>query len=232
MIDFRLGRYQGVLQDVECDALICDPPYSKRTHEGRRTGSELRVAGIKYQFITEQDAHDIAEFWSKRSRFWAIIFGDHITRKWHSEAWEAAGWYVFGPVRWIKPNAPPRMSGDGPTVSTEEILVARRKMQLPGERTGSRPGHYICNTETGGNINEVTGESHPGRKPVKLMQALVRDYSLPHDLIADSHVGTATTLLAAQSQGRRSVGSEMDADTYKKAQDRIDAGITADMFAS
>ena len=46
MIDFRLGKYQDVLCDVECDALICDPPYSDRTHKGRRTGSEIRQSGI------------------------------------------------------------------------------------------------------------------------------------------------------------------------------------------
>lgn len=42
--DLRLGRWQDVLADVECDALICDPPYSARTHKGHDDGSESTKA--------------------------------------------------------------------------------------------------------------------------------------------------------------------------------------------
>ena len=65
-----------------------------------------------------------------------------------------------------------------------------------------------------------------------LMCGIVRDYSKDGDLICDPCAGGATTLLAAVSQGRRAVGSEMDPETYKKAQQRIDAGWTEDMFIS
>src|SRR3990167_2622300 len=153
MIDLRFGRYQGVLQDVGPDVLICDPPYSDVTQKGRRTGLEIRQSNINYAPLTKEDAVEIAQFWSGRVKWWAVIFGDHVTRGWHAKAWKAACWHVFGPVRWVKPNATPRFAGDGPTVSTEDILVARRKIRLPTERTGSRPRHYLVRTGTGGAIN-------------------------------------------------------------------------------
>lgn len=38
----RLGRYQDVLSDVVCDAVITDPPYSDRNHKGYNRG----VSGV------------------------------------------------------------------------------------------------------------------------------------------------------------------------------------------
>jgi len=76
-VDLRLGKYQDVLQDVKCDVLMCDPPYSEKTHKGRRTGSEIRKSGIEYQYIVEENAIELAQFWSERTRWWVVIFGDH-----------------------------------------------------------------------------------------------------------------------------------------------------------
>src|SRR3990167_5866488 len=228
-IDLRQGRYQDVLQDVTCDAVICDPPYSARTHEGRRTGSDIRQANIQYQHIEESDAAEFAAFWNERCMWWAVIFCDHVARRWHADAWEAVGWYVFGPVRWIKPNAPPRMSGDGPTVASEDILIARRSVRLPQERTGSRRGYYEHSTSSSGSGNEKgVGQSFPGQKPLALMSAIIRDYSRPGDLICDPCAGGGTTLIAAASQGRKAIGAEMDPVTHAKAMRRIEAGYTPD----
>jgi site-specific DNA-methyltransferase (adenine-specific) len=58
------------------------------------------------------------------------------------------------------------------------------------------------------------------------MRAIIRDYSRPGDLIVDPCAGGATTLIAAAIEGRRSIGSEMDETTFKKAQARIKAGYT------
>lgn len=228
-IDLRLGDYKDVLADVECDAVICDPPYSKRTHSGRRTGSEIRQSEINYQHITEQDALEFSEFWSKRCRWWVLIFCDHVSRRWHHDSWESVGWYVFGPVRWVKNNAPPRMSGDGPCVSTEDILVARQKRRLPPERSGSRRGHYLTN---GAGLSCMAGKEYPGAKPLSVMNAIIRDYSKPGDTICDPCAGGGTTLLAAASQGRKAIGAEMDPETYQKAKERIEAGYTEDMFVA
>ena len=62
------------------------------------------------------------------------------------------------------------------------------------------------------------------------MQAIVRDYSRPGDLICDPCAGGATTLIAAATEGRRAVGAEMDPKTYALAQARIAKGHTPNMF--
>jgi len=230
-IDFRFGNYQDVLADTkDVSVIICDPPYSEKTHKGRRTGSNLGQHQIGYESLTKHHAFEFAQFWSDKCKWWVVMFADHITRGWHEEAWQSVGWYVFGPVLWVKPNAPPRMSGDGPTVSTEDIMVARRKINLPPERSGSRRGHYIFNNTTAGG-DVFAQKSFPGAKPINLMKALVLDYTIPGDLVCDPYAGMGTTLIASVELDRLAIGSERMDGTYDRAMGRIEAGITRDMFA-
>lgn len=50
-------------------------------------------------------------------------------------------------------------------------------------------------------------------KPQWLMRALVTDYTRPGDLVCDPLAGFGSTLVAAESLGRRAIGSELDAET-------------------
>lgn len=56
--DLRLGRYQDVLADVECDAVIADPPYSERTHAVPRAlrDEHRRLARHAYALAHEEAA--------------------------------------------------------------------------------------------------------------------------------------------------------------------------------
>lgn len=56
-----------------------------------------------------------------------------------------------------------------------------------------------------------------GNKPLALMEAIVRDYSRPGDVVCDPCAGGGTTLLAAHRLGRHGVGAEMDPTTYRAA---------------
>ena len=111
-------------------------------------------------------------------------------------------------------------------------MVARKKNRLPPERSGSRPGHYIVGTETGGDPDIITGKQHPGRKPLYLMQQLIRDYAIAGDLICDPFAGTGTTLIAAHGMGYDSVGAEKDQGVYDQAIERtIEARHRLRLFA-
>ena len=63
--DIRLGDWRTALDGVEVDAIICDPPYSNRTHEGHNameqqtidiTGQATRTA-ISYASMSPADVH-------------------------------------------------------------------------------------------------------------------------------------------------------------------------------
>lgn len=230
-VDLRLGRWQDVLADVTtCDAVITDPPYSARTHAGYRSGGvsagSLSEQGgvIEYDAFTQNDCIELAASWSHRTRKWAVIFGDHITAAWHAEAWAAMDWYVFAPVAWIRRDAPPRFSGDGPQRSAEWITVARPRQVT---RCGSLPGYYLVNRIEGA----VNGSEIPGQKNLAAMCALTRHYSDPGDVIVDMFAGTGTGPIAASITGARSIASERKPEHYVIAERRCGERRNPDMFS-
>jgi len=222
--DLRLGDWRDTMPGVEADVLCCDPPFSARVHSGQRTGSSTRKTMLHYDAITEGDAHDLVTSWAPRTRWWALIFSDHTAQRWWESAWQAAGWYVFAPVIWLRECPTPRMSGDGPTSACDYITVARPRHRMPTERMGSRPGSYVSPHTNGLGFSRES--KHPGSKSLIAMRALLRDYALRGDMIADPYAGSATTLLAASIEGMESVGSEVSPDTYAMAKRRIGAGFT------
>jgi site-specific DNA-methyltransferase (adenine-specific) len=214
------------------DAVITDPPFSARTAEGFRGGNQhgpSATTGIPYGFIAKADVVDMVDFWTPRARWWFVAFSDHVLAPIWAEMLDGSGWYVFAPVPWVKNDGPPRFMGDGPASSTEWITVARKRRRLPKLRVRSRPGFYRHNIDPEAKADRVV---RTGGKPLLLMRAIVRDYTEPGDLIVDPFAGGATTLLAAASEGRRSIGAEMDPDTYAKARRRLDAGYTPDLFGA
>lgn len=222
-IDFRLGRYQDVLQDVTCDTIICDPPYGKRTHEGQRTddtNDDSNRRELSYKHWDLAEIYDFTDFWHGRCSGWFCIMTSHdLASSWES-AMQNVNLYVFAPIPCVMPGMTCRLAGDGPSSWTVWLIVGRPK-HLPYSKWGTLPGAYESTPDRNGHI---------GGKPLRLMNSIIRDYSKPNDLICDPCAGGATTLIAAASQGRRAIGSEMDVETYRKAKQRIDAGYTKDMF--
>jgi len=241
-IELRLGDWREVLADLdEVDTLIADPPFSAKTHRGRRTGSEIRQSEIGYPEITRGGAQEIIDFWAPRVKRWIVLFGDHTTARWFRSDAERNGLYVFQPIPWVKPDCAPRMSGDGPAsacehitvlladedeLPTEWITVARAKSRAG--MLGSVPGYYEHRTaSTRGHGGQ---KAYPGQKPLGLIRALVRNYSKPGDLIVDICAGTGTTLLAARAEGRNCVGAEIDPETFARASERIATPHTMELF--
>ena len=62
---------------------------------------------------------------------------------------------------------------------------------------------------------------HPTQKPLSLMEALVRDFSDPGELVLDPFAGAGTTGVAALSLGRRFLGWELDPAHAATAQRRL-----------
>ena len=84
--------------------------------------------------------------------------------------------------------------------------------------------HYTQHPSKGNRI-------HPTQKSVGLYSALLNDYANQGDLILDTHVGSASSLIACESKGFNYVGYEIDKDYYEAAKNRMAKGIQKDMFA-
>ena len=64
---------------------------------------------------------------------------------------------------------------------------------------------------------------HPTQKPVKLYEWLLSNYAREGDKILDTHVGSASSLIACHNLGFDYIGFELDEDYYKMANERLEA---------
>jgi len=62
---------------------------------------------------------------------------------------------------------------------------------------------------------------HPTQKPVALYKWLLTNYAKPGDKILDTHVGSASSLIACYQMNFDYIGFEIDKEYFEKAQKRI-----------
>ena len=62
---------------------------------------------------------------------------------------------------------------------------------------------------------------HPNQKPVALYEWLLETYAKPGDIILDTHVGSASSLVACRNRGYKYVGFEIDQYYYDVAYKRL-----------
>jgi len=63
---------------------------------------------------------------------------------------------------------------------------------------------------------------HPTQKPVALYKWLLKNYANQGDLILDTHVGSASSLIACYDMGFDAVGFELDNDYYAASKRRLE----------
>ena len=63
---------------------------------------------------------------------------------------------------------------------------------------------------------------HPTQKPIRLYEWLLNKYAKPGDTILDTHVGSASSLIACHNTNHKYVGFEIDETYYKLAKERIE----------
>ena len=72
--------------------------------------------------------------------------------------------------------------------------------------------------------------AYPTQKSLELLNFIIAASSNPGDLVLDCFCGSGTTLVAAQSQGRRWIGIDNSAAAIAAARERL-AEMPADLFA-
>ena len=118
-------------------------------------------------------------------------------------------------------------------------FVVFRKTNIPEKGFSMAPVEYAW---TNYNRNAVLYEGntqafvqgarfHPTQKPVDLYKRLLMEFAKPGDRILDTHVGSASSLIACYDMGFDAWGYEIDAEYYRKAKARLEdfmAQITID----
>ncbi len=81
---------------------------------------------------------------------------------------------------------------------------------------------YMWNGMIQGNMANKEDRFHPTQKPVQLYQWILDRYAKKSDKILDTHVGSASSLIACGRLGFDAWGYEIDADYYQQAKARLD----------
>lgn len=70
--------------------------------------------------------------------------------------------------------------------------------------------------------DDTSGKFHPTEKPIALYTWLLNRYAKPGDRILDTHVGSASSLIACEKGGFPYVGFEISEEYYRLATARIE----------
>lgn len=91
---------------------------------------------------------------------------------------------------------------------------------LPGQ---SRVFNFKWNGMLQEDMKNKEYRIHPTQKPVQLYKWLLERFAKPGDIILDTHVGSASSLVACRRTGHKYVGFEIDEYYYRLAKKRLDA---------
>lgn len=195
------------------DHVITDPPYEDEAHTmGRRIktfggGGEYGETGtcvLDFEPITDETRSFVSAQFSRITNRWCIVFCQVEA----VAAWRNA--LVFGGLSyrrtcaWIKRDAQPQLSGDRPGMGYESIVCAHAPGRSRWNGGGKRGVYETVRAST----CEHRPSFHMTEKPMPLMRALIADFTNQGETILDAFSGSGTTLLAAKSMGRKSVGIE------------------------
>lgn len=89
---------------------------------------------------------------------------------------------------------------------------------LPGQ---SRIFVYKWNGMLQQDMKNKEKRIHATQKPVALYKWLIDNYSEKGDVILDTHVGSASSLIACHERGRRYIGTEITPVIYDLALERL-----------
>jgi site-specific DNA-methyltransferase (adenine-specific) len=71
-------------------------------------------------------------------------------------------------------------------------------------------------------MNDTDKRIHTTQKPVALYEWLLSRYAKDGDIILDTHVGSASSLIACYNTNHKFVGFELDEHYYKLSKERLD----------
>ena len=192
-------EYMATLPDKAFDLAIVDPPY------GIGIGETINsvTGGIKYTPKNWDDEAPPQEYFLELRRVSRnqIVWGaNHFIDRMplSSPCW----------VVWDKNNGASLFSDAELAWTSFNSPVRLTKIHW----CGSAAIH-----ETGQN------KIHPTQKPVALYEWLLRNYAKEGDKILDTHVGSASSLIACHNLGFDYIGFEIDEDYWKAATERLEA---------
>lgn len=228
------GDSIGLLPHLKAHHVIGDPPYEEVTHKAFRKGrlklhtndgKRRRDDGLGFDGI-DLVRDEVAQLVTDCSEGWVLLFSlAEGVRAWRDPL-QAAGLKWDTTCFWIKPDAMPRMNGQGPARGAECFVLGWAGRGYRRWNGGGKRGVYTHPVNGPGRHG-----AHPTEKPLGLMRELIGDFTQPGDVVLDPFMGSGTTGVAAMQMGRRFIGIERDPQWFELACDRVAAVLPFQLAA-
>lgn len=194
------------------DLAIVDPPYFSGPEKRKFYGRKISPIGVQRLYgqtsewdVPGKDYFDELFRVSKNQIIWGVNYFQ----------------YDFGPGRivWDKVNGQSSFSDCEIAYCSMHDSVRLFRYMWNGMMQGKSiaEGHVQQGNKR---LNEK--RIHPTQKPVNLYRWLVQKYTKKGDKILDTHVGSASSLIAFEEAGLEYVGCEKDKEIYQSALARLE----------
>ena len=104
----------------------------------------------------------------------------------------------------------------------EGVSFADAELAWTSFDVATRIFKFAWNVMLQGDMKNKEAKIHPTQKPVRLYEWCLSRYAKDGDTILDTHVGSASSLIACRRTNHKYIGFEIDPVYYKKAKERID----------
>jgi DNA modification methylase len=199
------------------DAIITDPPYG--TNDGRGKVHKISNSLVKFDvgdwdkllpLLYIGQAINLLDYGC-----WITIFTDNLSVKIVWDEIEKNGGNGKQTFYWIKTNPPPQPR-DNFCSGVETSVLATKGPVKKWYGGGWYKNYYECPIVTDRNRTD-----HPTQKPEQVINYLQQAITTTSDIIFDPFMGSGTTLVAAQNEGRRAIGIEISEEYCKIAVERL-----------
>lgn len=224
MLDFgyyNMDCMQGMKEfpDKYFDLAIVDPPYGRKEHGGKSRSGYVRQKNGSKIFV--KDGQYENRKWDNKTP--SEEYFNELTRVSKNQIIFGCNYFDYpligGRIIWDKCN-------DGSDQSDAEIAYCSMNDRVDIFRymwRGMFQGKSIAEgTVQQGNKKLNEKRIHPTQKPVALYEWLLNRYAKPDDIILDTHVGSASSLIACYNTNHKFIGFELDEYYYKVSKQRLD----------
>ncbi|ABK78047.1 DNA modification methylase [Cenarchaeum symbiosum A] len=211
------------LKDNSVDLLLTDPPYGISSPYATERQIPRRVRKNGGDFIMpkgefgEWDHDSDPAAWTKvvlpKIKGWAVIFCAHVQIKDYTEILSGNGFVAVNALVWHKTNPVPFNHKFKMLSAWESAVMGKR----PSTKFNGKSVHNVFTYKSPSPAQRI----HPTQKPLGLMEELIQLMSDKGDLVLDPFGGSATTMIAAMNQNRKSITYENDPKMYKLASQRV-----------
>lgn len=210
--------YLKEFPDDYFDLAIVDPPYGGGSDE--YSAQTQRYGGwFSRYFDSEEQKRIKAE---SRGGQWASKYGNNICE------WDVAPTEEYFEELFRVSKNQIIWGGNYFALPPTRCFVVWRKSQIPERFTMSMCEYAWTSFNKNAKVFDFPSfginedRFHPTQKPVALYKWLLSNYAKHGDLILDTHVGSASSLIACEELGFEYVGFEIDEEYYRKACERLE----------